>query len=58
MISLNGRIVNKFLQNALRKLNSSGTLADLYKPLGLFENSVIDTAICALKNIGRRYQQF
>ena len=45
----NGRIVNKPLQNALRKLNFSGTLADSSKPLSLSENSAIDTAICALK---------
>lgn len=44
-----GRIVNEPLQNALKKLTSSGTLADTSKPLSLSENSAIDTAICSLK---------
>lgn len=49
MMLPNGRIVNEPLQDALRKLNSSGALANSSKPLSLSENSAIDTAICALK---------
>ena len=44
-----GRIVNRPLQQALEKLNTSGTLAVAGAPLSLAENSAIDTAICAIR---------
>ncbi|MEP0871641.1 hormogonium polysaccharide biosynthesis protein HpsA [Trichocoleus desertorum AS-A10] len=44
-----GRIVNEQLQNALKKLTSSGTLVASNKPLSPAENGAIDTAICAIK---------